>query len=159
MSRERGITGVFEQQISPGWYFRWDRLMTHDSWYRIIKVFRYILISNNSRLDNMSTETSIWKVDSADFERYSPVGFAENMLESKLRVVMSPGFARNMLESKLMTTDWYITKKDSDRVKIPGVPNENSRNTLFVINWKVFWIPRIQSRYRHKHGTCLDSKP
>ena len=59
-------------------------------------------------------------MDSADFERHSPVGFAENMHESKLRLVMSPGFARNMLESKLMTTDWYITKKDFDRVKIPG---------------------------------------
>ena len=51
------------------------------------------------------------------FERYSP-----------------EGFAGNMLRSKLMTTDWYITKKDFDRVKIPGVPNENSRNTLSVIN-------------------------
>ena len=36
---------------------------------------------------------------------------------------MSPeGFAGNMLRSKLMTTDWYITKKDFDRVKIPGGP-------------------------------------
>lgn len=52
---------------------------------------------------NVSTETSILKVDSADFEWCSPVEFA-----------------RNMLESKLMTTDWYITKKDFDRVKIPG---------------------------------------
>ena len=39
------------------------------------------------------------------FERYSPVGFAGNMLESKL-----------------ITTDWYIIKKDFDRVKIPGGP-------------------------------------
>ena len=40
-----------------------------------------------------------------DFEWCSPVEFAENMLRSKL-----------------MTTDWYITKKDFDRVKIPGGP-------------------------------------
>ena len=61
-------------------------------------------------------------MDSADFELLLSTEILEKMLESKLRVAANPGFDRNMLESKLITTDWYITKKDFDRVKIPGGP-------------------------------------
>ena len=79
----------------------------NDSWQLVKdnKSIQIILISNSNWLDNVSTETSIWKVESADFERRSPVGFAGNMLESKLII-----------------TGEYITKKDFDRVKIPGGP-------------------------------------
>ena len=43
------------------------------------------------QIEIMSTETSIWKVDSADFELLLSTEILEKMLESKLRVDANPG--------------------------------------------------------------------